>query len=99
MRTCKECVHFSKCEKEAIENGGEKNPNYEGEEFCDRFKYYSHGDVMREMSDEQLAAFLAHEAYRMAEPVFRSIGIGITEECLYILRLKWLKQPVEVDDV
>lgn len=54
---------------------------------------------MREMSDEQLAAFLAHEAYRMAEPVFRSIGIGITEECLYILRLKWLKQPVEVDDV
>ena len=55
----------------------------------------TNADRIRAMSDEELAQLLAHETYRMASPVFEYLGQGITEEFIYALRLKWLKQPVK----
>lgn len=52
-------------------------------------------DRIRAMSDEELAGLLAHEVYRVGQPVFEYLGCGITEEVVYVKRLKWLKQPVE----
>lgn len=55
----------------------------------------TNADVIRSMSDEQLACLLAGEAYRIAQPVFEYVGHGFTEEFLIAIRLKWLRQPVE----
>lgn len=55
----------------------------------------TNADRVRSMSDEELAAFMAHEKYRTAETVFEAIGFGITEEFLYFLWLRWLKKPAE----
>ena len=58
----------------------------------------TNADRIRAMSDEQLAGLLAHEVYRIGQPVFEYLGYGITEEVVYVKRLKWLKQPVGDDD-
>lgn len=55
----------------------------------------TNADRIRAMTDEELAALLAHETYRIAEPYFQYIGLGITEEVCFLQRLKWLKQTVE----
>ena len=60
-------------------------------------KPMTNADRIRAMTDEELAALLAHETYRIAEPYFQYIGLGITEEVCYCQRLNWLKQPVEVE--
>lgn len=51
----------------------------------------TNADVIRSLSDEELAYFLAHETYRIGECIFEFLGYGITEEFVYALRLKWLK--------
>ena len=58
----------------------------------------TNADIIRSMSDEQLAGLLAHEVYRIGQPVFEYLGYGITEEVAYVTRLKWLKQPVGDDN-
>ena len=65
--------------------------------LIDHAKPMTNADRIRAMTDEQLAALLAHETYRIAEPFFQYIGLGITEEVCYCQRLNWLKQPVEVE--
>lgn len=55
----------------------------------------TNADRIRAMTDEELAALLAHETYRIAEPYFQYCGFGITEELCCAMRLKWLQQSVE----
>lgn len=55
----------------------------------------TNADRIRAMTDEELAALLAHETYRIAEPYFQYIGLGLTEEVCYFQRLKWLQQTAE----
>ena len=57
----------------------------------------TNADRIRAMSDEELACLLANETYRIGKPIFEELGYGITEEFVYALRLKWLKQPAEVE--
>lgn len=64
--------------------------------FCEyRRKKQTNADLIRSMSDEELAVLLAHETYRMAKPLFDVCGYGITEEFIFSQRLEWLKQPAE----
>lgn len=58
----------------------------------------TNADVIRSMSDEELAGLLAHETYRIGECIFEFLGYGITEEFIYALRLKWLKKEVEASE-
>ena len=55
----------------------------------------TNADIIRSMSDEELAGLLACEVYRIAEVVFEFIGFGFTEEFIYAKRLKWLKEEVK----
>ena len=61
-------------------------------------KVLTHADRIRAMSDEELAGLLAHEVYRIGQPVFEYLGYGITEEVVYVKRLKWLQQPAGDDN-
>ena len=58
----------------------------------------TNADVIRSMSDEQLAYLLASETHRIGKVVFDAVGFGVTEEFLYFLRLKWLKEEVKTSE-
>lgn len=55
----------------------------------------SNADRIRAMSDEELAEFLAEEAFRIAKPVFDAFGWGVKKQVVCSQKLKWLKQPAE----
>lgn len=57
----------------------------------------SNADRIRDMSDEELAEFLAEEQYRIANVVFQAAGYGLEKQAIYARRLDWLKQPAEED--
>ena len=48
----------------------------------------TNADVIRSMSDEELAYLLAHETHRIAEFGYEICGFGWTIEFLYYKRLK-----------
>lgn len=52
-------------------------------------------EMLRSLSIEEMAAFLAHERYNLVKPVFEAAGHGITEEACFFILLKWLKQEME----
>lgn len=58
----------------------------------------TNGDFLRSATDEQLAAFLASERYRIAKPVFDYIGYGIEPQALYAIQLAWVKQEMEDEE-
>ena len=58
----------------------------------------TNGDLFRSLTNEQIAAFIAHERWNMAKPVFETIGYGITEEFLLVKLLKWVNEEYEVTD-
>ena len=39
----------------------------------------TNGDWVRSLTNEQIAAFIDHERWNMAKPVFETFGHGITE--------------------
>ena len=51
-------------------------------------------EAMMQFSKEELAAFLAHEAFRLQKPISDITKWGISEEFLYLLRLCWLESEV-----
>lgn len=55
----------------------------------------TNGDVMRSMTNEQLADFMADEATRLAKPVFDYLGVGVEKQIAYLSRLTWLNQEIE----
>ena len=57
----------------------------------------SNADRIRDMSDEELAEFLAEEQYRIANVVFQTVGYGLEKQAIYARRLDWLQQPAEED--
>ena len=57
----------------------------------------SNADRIRDMSDEELAEFLAEEQYRIANVVFQAAGYGLEKQAIYARRLDWLQQPAEED--
>lgn len=52
-------------------------------------------DVIRNMTVEQLAEFLATERFNIVKPLFEKLGFGITKEAVYITLLAWLKSEVK----
>ena len=55
----------------------------------------TNGDVIRSMTNEQLADFMADEAMRLAKPVFDYFGFGVEKQIVYLSRLTWLNQEIE----
>ena len=55
----------------------------------------TNGDLIRSLTNEQLAWFLAHERWNLGKVVFETIGFGITEEFIFINLLKWVNQECE----
>jgi hypothetical protein len=53
----------------------------------------TNADHIRSMTDEELAALLARETFRIAKPCFDAFGYGLEEQVIYAKRLVWLKQP------
>lgn len=53
-------------------------------------KKVTNGDMIRAMSDEELADFLTEEQYRLAKVVFDAIGWGLEKQVVYAKRLAWL---------
>lgn len=52
----------------------------------------TNGDVIRSMTNEQLADFMADEAMRLARSVFDYFGFGVEKQIVYLSRLTWLNQ-------
>ena len=73
------------------------SPDMDIERECRCFAPASNADVIRRMSDEELAEFLAEEQYRIANVVFQACGIGLEKQVIYARRLDWLRQTVEED--
>lgn len=57
----------------------------------------SNADIIRRMSDEELAEFLAEEQHRIASVVFQACGIGLEKQVIYARRLDWLRQTAGED--
>lgn len=55
----------------------------------------SNADRIRDMSDEELAEFLAEEQFRIANVVFQTVGYGLEKQAIYARRLDWLQQLYE----
>lgn len=52
-------------------------------------------EMIKGLSVEQMAAFLAHERFSLAKHVFEYAGYGLTEEAVYFVLLRWLKKEME----
>lgn len=52
----------------------------------------TNGDLIRSMTNEQLAEFMADEAIRIAKSVFDYFGWGVEKQIVYLSRLTWLNQ-------
>ena len=57
----------------------------------------TNADRIRSMTDEELAALLARETFRIAKPCFDAFGYGLEAQVIYAKRLDWLKQPYKED--
>ena len=74
-----------------------KSPCSECKEFS-KYEYENkktNADIIRDMTDEELAELLANETYRIAKPCFDAFGYGLEKQVIYVKRLKWLQQPTE----
>ena len=58
----------------------------------------TNGDLIRSLTNEQLAGLLAHERWNLVKVVFETIGFGITEEFIFINLLKWVNEECEATD-
>ena len=56
----------------------------------------TNGDWVRLLTNEQIAAFLAHERWKLGKVVFETAGI--TEEIIFMHLLKWANEECEVTD-
>lgn len=55
----------------------------------------TNGDVIRQMSNEQLADFLAGERERLARHIFRLCGLGVERQIVYLSIFQWLNQEAK----
>lgn len=55
----------------------------------------TNGDVIRSMTNEQLADFMADEAMRLGKSFFDYFGFGVEKQIVYLSRLTWLNQEIE----
>lgn len=81
-----ECACSMNCDKNATELRPDRNPDI-----------ITNADRIRDMSDEELAEFLAEEQYRIANVVFQTVGYGLEKQAIYARRLDWLQQLAEED--
>ena len=51
-------------------------------------------EIIKNMSLEEMACFLANETFRMAEPVFDFIGCGIEMQYFFVIKKQWLEEEV-----
>ena len=84
----KECCHNESCDSfdtciECWDEWAERNPPM------------TNADLIRAMTDEELAEMLTNETYRIAKPCFDAFGYELEKRVIYEKRLEWLKQPAE----
>ena len=60
-----------------------------------RTETITNADLIRAMTDEELAELLANETYRIAKHCFDAFGYGLEKQVIYAKRLEWLQQPAE----
>ena len=70
-------------------------PELDRERECEHFVQATNSDIIRRMSDDELAEFLAEEQLRIANIVFQTVGYGLEKQAIYARRLDWLQQPCE----
>ena len=58
----------------------------------------TNGDWFRSLTNEQIAAFIAHERWNMAKPVFETVLYGITQGFIFAKILKWVNEECEATD-
>ena len=59
----------------------------------------NNGDAFRQMSDEELADFIARQRFSVVKPIADKLGIDVTTAFIIGRKnvLDWLKQEVESD--
>ena len=58
----------------------------------------TNGDLIRSLTNEQLAELLAHERWNLGKVVFETIGFGITKEFIFMNLLKLVNEECEATD-
>ena len=58
----------------------------------------TNGDWFISLTNEQIAALLSHERWNFGKVVFEKVGVGITEEFIFMRLLKWVNEECEVTD-
>ena len=56
-------------------------------------------EMLKLLSVEEMAMFLANETGRMAKPVFDLFGWGIHPQIIAQRRLEWLKSEVDYEQI
>lgn len=56
-------------------------------------KIVTNGEIIRSMSNEELADFIAEQRFNMAKPVFDMVGFGLEKQVIYAVMLEWIKSP------
>ena len=87
-RTCKQCRCYDECVDDAYGYGVELDP-FKSAKYCTEFKPITNADVIRAMSDEELAEFLSC----CGCPCPSRDCHASCKDCV----LDWLKQPAEVE--
>ena len=108
-KTCSDCIHENACRiwtdgRFISDASASVCPNHETVKesaayLCgvldERKRKKTNADIIRDMTDEELAELLANETYRIAKPCFDAFGYGLEKHVIYVKRLKWLQQPTE----
>ena len=92
--TCEQCKYMTVCMAQADCLGQIFDPNYDGEHGCTDFAPCTNADLIRSMSDEELAELLSEPCECSVDPEedgYRECGNKLCIEYL----LNWLQQPAE----
>lgn len=55
-------------------------------------------EAIKQLTVDEMAAFLAHEAFKTVKPIFDFTGFGIEEQFIWFLRKNWLESEVEENE-
>lgn len=102
-RTCENCKYFCVVSNiDAMVCMGQKGmPRSRPFDTCEDWKpaYKTNGDAIRQMSDEELADFIARQRFSVVNPIADKLGIDVTAAFIIGRKnaLDWLKQELEDD--
>lgn len=87
--TCRQCKNLCECEDDAFVNGASFDPDC-STEYCTGFEPITNADRIRDMSDEELARYMAELIDNIDSQT--CCYSNIPDEWL-----SWLQQPAEVE--